>query len=448
MRGWIMYCSLDRADIVRQDPTTGEVAFHQTDHRAADEIEAEPEISVLFALTRVLNMRHLQREGDAQAEVFYVCFAPPPTFLHQAVASAGGLLEVVGAVVPYEGPRLEPADLADQAFHALAERYCRDNDVPLEEELLVQFEDETLAGVPDKNEDERGYWTRVMELAALGGELLRQRAGGRWEMAPRELSSVVPFVFTVGEGVQHFFNVITKAQRLLAQGELERVSSLLRVIDDSRLDPSGGRALVTLKPGDWEQGELVCQPLLANAAAAAVKVPLLVFGIDLPHTFVMKPASEVEDIERLKAEALANLRSIEVAVEERELGGLRLIVAAGSYYASEKILDEAFMQGLQERLGASLLLAGVPHKGLLMVTSAEVGPELVRTFVMLCQARHRDPQGELPISPIPFLVRDGKVQGLVQTEAIANPNSGSEDPDPTPEAPKRKGFWSRLFNKN
>jgi len=56
-----MYCALDRVDII-----AGTHRF-QTDHRTVEEIEQEPELSVLFALTRITNARRDDRARAARS---------------------------------------------------------------------------------------------------------------------------------------------------------------------------------------------------------------------------------------------------------------------------------------------------------------------------------------------------------------------------------------------
>jgi hypothetical protein len=59
-----MYSSLDKIDILAE--IDGRKLVVQTDHRTAQEIEDEPELSVLFAMTRVLNAQSwLASEGSS-----------------------------------------------------------------------------------------------------------------------------------------------------------------------------------------------------------------------------------------------------------------------------------------------------------------------------------------------------------------------------------------------
>ena len=56
-----MYCSLDKIDL--SATIEGRQVAIQTDHRSTAEIEAEPELSALFAMARVINARsHLEDE--------------------------------------------------------------------------------------------------------------------------------------------------------------------------------------------------------------------------------------------------------------------------------------------------------------------------------------------------------------------------------------------------
>src|ERR1044071_5942796 len=114
-----VYSSLTKIDIVTDGPE-----YIQTDHRSRDEIEATPELSVLFALARVCNARRYN--AASQPTVVYVVNDAPP-FLEEAVAAAGGLLErkddhVRRTPAPASATA---AELADRAYRGLAERVQR-----------------------------------------------------------------------------------------------------------------------------------------------------------------------------------------------------------------------------------------------------------------------------------------------------------------------------------
>jgi hypothetical protein len=108
-----MYTSLDRVDLVTKNIQTGRHGYLLTDHRSAAEMESEPELSVLFALTRVCAVGPMG-EHEGGADVNCVCQAIPPGFLCEAVSSAGGMVTVdVGTPVP---ARAQASGLPAQRF--------------------------------------------------------------------------------------------------------------------------------------------------------------------------------------------------------------------------------------------------------------------------------------------------------------------------------------------
>ena len=440
-----MYTSLDRIDIVTRQKETGRAGYLLTDHRTAAEVEDEPELSVLFALTRVTAARGMgEREGGA--DVTYVCSSAPPDFLREAVASAGGSVTVdVGTPVP--APATRPlGDIADEAFRGLAGRVAGRDGGSLDAALLGRLEDATLASPPKQEDDEPAYWSRTLELAAVCGELLRAKAGGRWNEA-EDRDGLFPFAFAAGNGT---FNVADKARRFVDQGESQRPAQLLLMADDlGRADE--GPLMVNFKPGDFPRDRGVCRELL-EGGAKDTRMPLVFVGRDQPNTFAYLPKGTA-DAELSFQEALANLARLELEAVPHEIGGVELHVVSGHFYASEKLLDEAFMLRLQRRLGGELLGAAVPHKGLLLVTP-HVVPPAVAGFVAAAKVLHDNTAGAPPLSPVVFLVKDGKVVGHIETEAKQGEAAKAPAPParrPTgppskrPEPPPKQGLWSRLF---
>ncbi len=117
-----MYCSIDRIDVTAH--IDGKPVVIQHDHRAAAEIEAEPELSALFAMSRVLNARcHLADEGHAGARVHYQMIGAPPGELREALAAVGAMLGTGPRMVTL-GPASESAasEIADRCFTQLARR--------------------------------------------------------------------------------------------------------------------------------------------------------------------------------------------------------------------------------------------------------------------------------------------------------------------------------------
>jgi hypothetical protein len=431
-----MYSSLDRIDITARDPATGHTLYHQTDHREAAEIEAEPEVSVLFALTRVLNA---VRAGRPQgASVAYVCLGSPSPLLAQAVASAGGELRRYDGPVPFSGETAPPDDLADAAFRELAERVRARVGGSLDAELLQRLEAEVLAAGTTREEDEIGWWTRVIELAAVAGELLRAQTQGRWGLSRKPLA-VVPFSFICGSTE---INPCGKAEKLLEHGPSESLSSLLLAAQDLGRELTAGPLLVNFKAASWEgRTQSVCRPLLEGAERQGVGVPLAVLGYDHPNTFGnMSRLPEGATFDELFTRAIDNLAGIDVPVEKMQVEDLVLLIAHDHFFACEKLLDAAFMKRCQDQLGAELLAAGLPNKGLLLLTGAAQPPAILHKFAAICEGRHRAAPEPLRLSPVPLLVQDGKVLGFL--------TRGDEPPPADPAGPaRRRGFFSRLLGR-
>jgi hypothetical protein len=438
-----MYTTLDRIDIVTKKKEDGRAGYVLTDHRSADEIEAEPELSVLFALTRVSAACAMgEREGGA--DVSYVCRSAPPGFLREAVAAAGGVVSVEGAEEP-PGVSRSVDDIADEAFRGLAARVAAREGASVDAPLLERLEDATLASPPRKDDDEGQYWARVLELGALCGELLRAKTGGRWTAA-RDRDGLFPFAFTAGKGT---FNVVDRAHRFLDQGESQRPGRLVLMADDVGREAEGP-PMLNLKPADFSREHGVCRPLLDAKGPAAGRIPLVFVGWDQPSSFAYLPAGS-PDAERLFDEALANLAKLDLPAVAHDVGGVKVHVVSDHFYASEKILDRAFLRSLHRTLGAELLAAAVPYKGVLLVTERVAPPEIAG-FAAVAAVLHAETEGAPQLSPVVFLIRDGEVVGHLETEgkppqakaAAPAPRRTAPPKRPTPR-PAKPGFWSRLF---
>ncbi|MET0401036.1 MAG: hypothetical protein ABW123_01480 [Cystobacter sp.] len=410
-----MYCSLDSIDIVTQNEETGRKSFLQTDHRSAEVIQHAREVSTLFALTRVLNARRAIEPEEEPVDVLYVCSEPPPDFLRSVVTSAGGRVQINDEpVAVYEGPIGTPEDLAEDAFRRLAYRMVQMHHASLDESFLSALEGE-YAQTPDAEQDEPGYWTRVAELSAVVGELLRARHGGRWVEATQ--GSTLPFAFRLGveREAPVVLNVVGRVEQFLSSGERDGLVFLLHTAEDQALADTLPRpVLFTLKPADWNLShEVLCRPLFP--ARAGADAPLMAYGEDMPHSFSLFKREGVgeEEVDALHAQALENLRAIDVELQEVQEGPRRVLAVSGHYFAAEKVMDAAFLRTLHERLASEVLLAAVPRKGLLLLTSPLVPPAFLAEFLDLCARQHASGHSA-PISPTPLLIQDGLIQGFAE----------------------------------
>ncbi len=194
-----MFCSLDSVDIVYTAPD-GRERWMQTDHRRPAQIEAEPELSVLFALIRLLDPPRHQGPAAERPVLEYRCQHHPPEFLRAAIAGAGAELIVsstddpaVDRIVPYERIAPDPEVLGDLAFAALAARIISERDLSCDLVGLDRLE----LSVPQLAlaTDELAYWRTLVELAAVAGEAIRAAVGGHWRLRDH---GTLPFLFLAG----------------------------------------------------------------------------------------------------------------------------------------------------------------------------------------------------------------------------------------------------------
>lgn len=441
-----MYCSIDKIDLAAR--IEGRPVAVQTDHRAYAEIEAEPELSVLYAMARVLNARtHLFESGHHDAVVHYAVTIDPPELLREAIGAVGGTLE--------RGKRLEvlgmanemlAGELADRCFSALAQRVksrVGSRDVAI---ALRMLEDQTFADPPSRD-DEPAYWQRVLELAALAGELLRARYPGRWVQTDRAL---VPFGFQVQSGAAVMFPT-NRAQRVIEDGADESLFKLLLAAEETVQRPTDamtGRLMPSLRSrADIELDEVVWRPIVDDQGP--LDLPVVVCGIDGENTFGMiRREAMTKSVDAAFDEALLNLGDEEVQCEEIEIAGLTVIMVSGNFYAAEKILDREFMKSLHEELDSELLAASVPARGCLLVTANYHDNQSLARFSAIALARHEDGGGRA-ISPAVLLVEKGRVAGYVR--GPGDPKERAETAttraETVPAAPKRVGLWRRLLGR-
>lgn len=445
-----MYGSLDKLDLLATAPS-GAVFGVQTDHRPAADLEADRPLNTLFALARVLNAReHLRARGEAVIRVSYARSdaSPTPAWLVDALAIAGAHVTQPGddpaAAPPSSFDAVAVGELVDEAFgqlaaHAAARIGSRDPAM-----ALRMLEDQTLAAPVTRTASEPAYWERVLWLAALTGELLRGKLGGRWV---ETVQAVVPFAFQLGaptSGVAEMFPT-NRAQRFVDEGG-ESLFKLVAAAEETVLHPpdmATGRLMPSLRTrASIELSEVVWRELSAEATPDA---PIVVCGVDGEVTFGMMrretlgPRTASEVFER----ALENLA--QEVVEETDLPGVeqQIVMVSGSFYAAEKVLDRAYLKKLQGELGCDALAVAMPGRGELLVSPDTDEGRLLAQFAAIVRARYAE-MGHQQISSCILLVEDGEIVLCVAGEPEPTP---PPPPAPAPETPGRPGLWRRLFGR-
>jgi hypothetical protein len=223
-----MFSSLDRADIVLK-PTDGRKQYVQTDHRTPEEMEEEPELSVLFALVRVLNPKRMAEKGEPEPVVLYEAMHRPPDFLCRAIRAAGGRLSVGRNPQPVPDAGTPPLEeVIESAFTGLAPRVAAEHGVELSLTGLEVVERNLAGTAPDAEEDEFAYWSAVLKLGTFAGELIRAAKGGRWVVVD---TGTLPLALTTTyEGSEATVNPLGKAVKRFANGEEDSVAFMVELI--------------------------------------------------------------------------------------------------------------------------------------------------------------------------------------------------------------------------
>lgn len=182
-----MFSSLDRVDLVSTDPAGGRSRWLQTDHRRPAQIEAEPELSLVYAAIRLRSPRRDFPPQLPEPVLEYRCQHAPPAFLRAAIAAAGAELWT-DRHLPHVGVPPDLAAIVRLALAALATRVARDRNLPRDPTGLARLEATTGAIASDT--DEPAHWRAAVELAAFTGQLLHAQRGGQWILddAPSLLS--------------------------------------------------------------------------------------------------------------------------------------------------------------------------------------------------------------------------------------------------------------------
>ena len=168
------------------------------DERNIGAMSLVPSLSVIVAIARVLNAkRALELKFDGKGEVRYAAGPSLPDFMLDAVTRAGASsCDRDGETIKFPAQPGAVAAVIDQAFNALA-YHLRASvgavDLP---GALRTLEARRGKAVLDRETHPAQYWTAVLELAALAGEVSRPR-GGRW-IETKEMP--VPFAIKFPEG--------------------------------------------------------------------------------------------------------------------------------------------------------------------------------------------------------------------------------------------------------
>ncbi|MGE0401362.1 MAG: hypothetical protein AB7T06_31960 [Kofleriaceae bacterium] len=387
------------------------------DDRAASAITEKRSLSILFAISRVMHGRSVVDDKyGGNGKVVYTTAGPPPGFLIEAVAAAGGSVfdgktEHALAKPPELGMLLDGTfcDFAIEVKRRFKVRTMRD---------ALEVREIELRKRPVDVSDPVARWTAVYELMALVGEAAREKRPGRWSF-DREQKARFPLVLDFGRGAKLAPGRMAEA---IVSGSATSITDLLAVLDKSDaatlVDPMATLPLLhdrrTL-PAD----DIVTEPLIDNETDSP-ELPVVAYIEDRDEGYRWPQGVPITP--ELRRRALANLgaRRFEVDVAEIPQMGVRIAFVIGDFYAAETILHRPTMRRVEAKLGAELLLVGVPSRGELLAIDSAIAmadDEVLTSFLRLVEKKYLDNPEAARISS-EVIVYDGKPIGRVQSNLM------------------------------
>jgi hypothetical protein len=404
-----MYCSLDRIDLVL-DAGDHRIAW-QTDHRDADVIEQEPDLSRVFLASRVRNALLWN-----QADVVRVLFEhTPPAFLVGFARRCGAEVQVGlrGAPLPPapDDVRAEVEASWLRVGRALLDEYGQ----PVTLDGLVHVERSLRAatkGGPDTELDIE-YWTNTLRLGGAAAVVMQAMVGGCL-YEDEEVERGLCYRWSHDDGLTNLFRC---AAAFLDDEPGLAPSTLVRTVMEIAEE---GDVMLSLRPPDWPGVDVALTlPILPyTEKSKSVELPILAVVTDLPTATKTLPR-DAPDVAGLRAQAIANSRKHAVRVESVQRPDGTILVVHGHDYAPERLLDVDFVRSLSAPLGAVPLLASVPCRGVLLVR----GPgdlEATSALLAITRLEYDDAHTRDRLSKEVFLLSDGAVVGV----ALAGADGG------------------------
>ncbi|MBA3393414.1 MAG: hypothetical protein H0T89_12255 [Deltaproteobacteria bacterium] len=175
-----MWARVHKVDRVRPKPDGGAIVLVE-DERNAAAMARVPGLSTVIAVARVLNARRvLEAKFGGKGEIRYATAASLPAFLQDAVTRAGAnVSDASGERIVIPSSPAAISSVIDNGFVELAHHVRKNVGAPTVVAALAIVEAERRKATIDREAQPAAYWTAVLELAALAGELSRSR-GGRW----------------------------------------------------------------------------------------------------------------------------------------------------------------------------------------------------------------------------------------------------------------------------
>jgi hypothetical protein len=424
----LSWLDLDKIAVAKR--ADGATTLVIRDDRSADRMLETRFLSIVVAISRVARGRQALAERYAgRGSVVYMTASRPPDFVVDAVTAAGGVV--------FDGTREHAArsPLAttlqlDAAFCDLASVVRRRLDARSFGDALDALERDLRRRLPERT-DLEAWWTAILELVAVTGELVREKRAGRWVEAPTQR---LPLALDLGKGELMFPGKLAQA---LVEGGAGSMRSLLAAAEPATITPirPGATAMpvlcdrrsIPLDKLTWER--------LLPEEVDSDDVPVIVYVEDHGGTIQWPFGSTAPTAER-RARALANLAKEPIELTPIEIpGGNKLVVVTGGYYAAESVLVPATMAKVSAELGGPrLMFVGIPARGHLVAIDgdrATVDDDLQQGFLLIVEKHYLEATERDRISSEVIIYRDrplGRLQSNLM-DARRMLRSAGIDPD-------------------
>ncbi len=227
---------------------------------------------------------------------------------------------------------------------------------------------------------------------------------------------LAPYVKRLAAPCPHFAVRVPRAQIAAVRARVAALPEHDPMARDT-VPPTRRELFPVLKPADWAHRDLVVSMPLPGLARA--DAPIVTFAEDTPKGYVFLTRQEAPhaDVNALLEAGVASLRRREA---DFAMVSPAIAVSAGRDLSAERILDEAFLGALHQKLGPEMWVT-VPHRVALYAMRAGAPVTDAAMFVQVVEhdAGRAPELGHAPVSKLAFRVVNGRIVDAVPLAALA-----------------------------
>ncbi len=372
------WADLDKLSIAKPRSDGATTIVVQDERSLRHMVLTEP-LSIIVAIARVVRGRRLLAERfGSRGKVVYLTTRTPPDFVTAAVTAAGGVVFDGKREHVAEAPLATTMQL-DAAFLDLATRVRRRMDETSFDGALETFEHDLHHERPDRS-DGSAWWTAIIELSALAGEIVREGRGARWIETPAER-----FPLGLDLGKSHVVYPAKLAQTIVEGGgvSMREMLDALEIVTMPGSELHGTEMPMLCDRHARSLENVTWEPLLPDGLDGD-EVPIVAYVLDRGGTIEWRfGPTELTPDRRVRARSNVARRHVELTPMNLPDGN-KLVIVSGGPYAAESLLVPATMEQVRAELGGpKMLLLAVPARGQLLAIDGEIGmldDELQRSF--------------------------------------------------------------------